>query len=116
MPVMAEHTCHYYGCGKIYKSRSKYGGGLCSDCIEKIRLKSIGDRPIAALQKEIESLKMQLKYCQADAVASMPVYGDSPPPIPPDMLARLIRLCHPDKNQNSKASTMASTWLLSQRQ
>ena len=35
--------------------------------------------------------------------------------IPPDMLDRLIRLCHPDRHGNSAASNEATAWLLSQR-
>lgn len=35
--------------------------------------------------------------------------------IPPEMLARLIRLAHPDKHQGSKAANEATQWLLSQR-
>lgn len=35
--------------------------------------------------------------------------------IPPDMLKRLINLCHPDKHNNSKASTLATEWLLTLR-
>ena len=36
-------------------------------------------------------------------------------PIPDDMLARLIRLCHPDKHDGSETSTKATAWLLAQR-
>lgn len=36
-------------------------------------------------------------------------------PIPPDMLKRLIHLCHPDKHGNSQASLLATQWLLEQR-
>ena len=39
----------------------------------------------------------------------------APPPIEPNMLARLIRLCHPDKHGNSEAANEATAWLLSQR-
>jgi hypothetical protein len=35
--------------------------------------------------------------------------------IPADMLKRLIYLCHPDKHDSSKASTIATEWLLSLR-
>lgn len=35
--------------------------------------------------------------------------------IPPDMLGRLIRLCHPDKHGNSEAANVATAWLLEQR-
>lgn len=34
----------------------------------------------------------------------------------PDMLAQLIRLTHPDKHGNSRASNEATVWLLAQRQ
>jgi hypothetical protein len=32
------------------------------------------------------------------------------------MLARLIRLCHPDKHGNSEAANTATQWLLAQRE
>jgi hypothetical protein len=32
-----------------------------------------------------------------------------------DMMQRLIFLCHPDKHNNSQASTLATEWLLKQR-
>jgi len=35
--------------------------------------------------------------------------------IEPDMLSRLIRLCHPDKHGNSEASNQATAFLLAQR-
>lgn len=35
--------------------------------------------------------------------------------IPADMLKRLIYLCHPDKHDSSKASSIATEWLLSLR-
>ena len=35
--------------------------------------------------------------------------------IPPEMLSRLIRLCHPDKHGNSESSNKATAWLFKQR-
>lgn len=35
--------------------------------------------------------------------------------IEPDMLSRLIRLCHPDKHNGSEAANTATQWLLAQR-
>ena len=35
--------------------------------------------------------------------------------IPDGVLARMIRLCHPDKHQGSKAATEVTQWLLTQR-
>ena len=37
-------------------------------------------------------------------------------PIPDDMLRRLIRLCHPDRHAGSEGATIATQWLLAQRQ
>ena len=36
--------------------------------------------------------------------------------IDPEMLSRLIRLCHPDKHAGSEAATLATQWLLAQRE
>lgn len=36
-------------------------------------------------------------------------------PIPDDMVNRLIRLCHPDRHNNSEASNTATKWLLDVR-
>ncbi len=38
-----------------------------------------------------------------------------PQSIEPDMLTRLIRLCHPDRHGNNEASNRATAWLLGQR-
>jgi hypothetical protein len=35
--------------------------------------------------------------------------------IPPDMLKRLIRLCHPDRHNNSELANEVTKWLLDQR-
>lgn len=35
-----------------------------------------------------------------------------PSPIPPEMLRRLIHLCHPDKHQGSEAANIATRYLL----
>lgn len=37
-------------------------------------------------------------------------------PIPLEMINRLIRLCHPDKHDNSKASNEVTVWLLAERE
>ena len=37
------------------------------------------------------------------------------PPIAPDMLRRLIQLCHPDKHAGSEAATTATRFLLELR-
>jgi hypothetical protein len=35
--------------------------------------------------------------------------------IEPEMIRRLLQLCHPDKHNNSEASIKATQWLLSKR-
>lgn len=35
--------------------------------------------------------------------------------IPPEMMRKLLFLCHPDKHGNSQQATEATQWLLSQR-
>ena len=55
------------------------------------------------LRQEVFALRRRL---QAVTAAS----------IPPDMLSRLIRLCHPDKHGNSEASNTATSFLLAQRE
>ena len=42
-------------------------------------------------------------------------HADTPPPIPPEMLRRLVRLCHPDRHDGSGAANKATAWLLAQR-
>lgn len=39
----------------------------------------------------------------------------APPPIPADVLRRLLLLCHPDRHGGSAAATEATRWLLEQR-
>ena len=38
-----------------------------------------------------------------------------PEGIPPEMLRRLVRLCHPDRHSQSEAANQATAWLLAQR-
>lgn len=59
-----------------------------------------------ALEDENASLRAELAQVRALAVR---------PAIPPDMLGRLIRLCHPDKHGGSQAANDATQWLLAQR-
>jgi len=66
------------------------------------------------------------RLCLACWIQAKNATGDAPPPpraqpadsavpIPTDMLGRLIRLCHPDKHQDSAMATEATKWLLAQR-
>lgn len=58
------------------------------------------------LQDENSALR-QMLACQV-AVQRQPA-------IEPEMLGRLIRLCHPDRHQGSEAANIATAWLLEQR-
>ena len=60
----------------------------------------------------------QWLYDKANGEQSAPppaTQGRAGVAVPPDMLKRLIQLCHPDKHNGSKASTTATEWLLQQR-
>jgi len=58
------------------------------------------------LRAEVAALRRRLQAVTATTALA----------IPPDMLARLIRLCHPDKHGNSEASNTATSFLLAQRE
>lgn len=54
------------------------------------------------------------KKGKAAPIATPPAKPE--PPIPPDMLKRLLFLAHPDKHKNSEAATTATQWLLAMRE
>ena len=66
---------------------------------------------VARLRQENQALDRQVAALQ-EALYSKANYSA----IPPDMLRRIIQLCHPDKHNNSPAATEATQWLLKQRQ
>lgn len=43
------------------------------------------------------------------------VYVEVERPIPLEMINRMIRLCHPDKHNNSEVSNQVTAWLIDQR-
>lgn len=57
----------------------------------------------------------QWLYDKANGNQPAPARTASQPSIQPDMLKRLIHLCHPDKHNGSQASLLATQWLLEQR-
>lgn len=61
------------------------------------------------LQEELSSLRFTVSQLR-DAT---PVSAEAV--IAPQMLARLVRLCHPDRHNNSPASNEATAWLLGRR-
>lgn len=71
-----------------------------------------GAAELAALRFENDRLQRQitqLKYRLTQPMAA------PRPTFTADMLARLIRLCHPDRHHGSEASNAATAWLLGQR-
>jgi hypothetical protein len=66
---------------------------------------------------ETEQLRNEAVYWRDRClrVESQITHLQSPRAIPPDMLRRLLQLCHPDKHSGSEASQRATAWLLDQR-
>jgi hypothetical protein len=61
------------------------------------------------IQEELSTLRFTANRLREATPASAEAV------IAPQMLARLVRLCHPDKHDNSLASNEATAWLLGQR-
>ena len=81
---------------------------LCLDCWRDSKAKT--DRQADNLQIRldkalIENAMLHRKLARLEASSG----------IPPEMLARLIRLAHPDRHQGSEAANIATAWLLAQR-
>lgn len=63
-----------------------------------------------------ELLKARLEVCRLTSeLSALRLRLSRPEYIEPDMLTRLVRLCHPDRHGNSEASNKATAWLLEQR-
>ncbi|HRD87379.1 MAG TPA: hypothetical protein PK752_03835 [Accumulibacter sp.] len=73
------------------------------------------EQRIKSLESENAALHRQL-LMEEDLIQQLRAMAFAPASIAPDMLARLIRLCHPDKHGGSDASNVATSWLLQQRQ
>jgi hypothetical protein len=65
------------------------------------------DAELRGWQEEALRLRCQLQ----EAITAQKSSG-----IEPEMLGRLIRLCHPDKHNGSEAANTATQWLLAQRE
>lgn len=64
---------------------------------------------LQSLQEELSALRFTASRLRDATPASAEALID------PEMLARLVRLCHPDKHSSSAASNEATAWLLGQR-
>ena len=69
------------------------------------------------LRRQIDSLRKQNQRLQADLTLAQKNTApwNRGSGIPPEMLPRLIQLCHPDRHGNSEAANNVTVWLLAQR-
>ena len=101
---MAKATCPV--CGKSFEKDEPWKK-TCLSCWRKKKNAEGGSS--SGAPDELRNLRAEVGYLRL-ALTSI-----HPQTIEPDMLARLIRLCHPDKHDNSEMSTKATAWLLEQR-
>lgn len=64
---------------------------------------------LAEVRAERDRLRLRVLALELDGQRA------KPEGIPPEMLRRLVRLCHPDRHGQSKAANQATAWLLAQR-
>ena len=105
---MSRATCPT--CGKSFEKDEPWKK-TCLSCWQKKKRAEespfSGTDELTAARLEIKVLRQQL--------STMLLLRPKTAGIEPDMMARLIRLCHPDKHDNSEMSTKATAWLLEQR-
>ncbi len=101
--------CHCSNCGDTFtREDGEKWKTLCLACWKKSpKAKSAAPDRLAQLTAENAALLLERDSLRRSLQRSIA--------IPPDMLARLIRLCHPDRHSNSEASNNATAWLLTQR-
>ena len=87
-------------CGNQYDQDQPWKK-TCLSCWQK---KKRAEQSSSGTPDEVQRLRAEVLRLRLEAY-----------PIAPDMLARLIRLCHPDKHGNSEAANEATAWLLAQR-
>lgn len=64
---------------------------------------------LAEVRAERDRLRLRVLKLELDGQRT------KPEGIPPEMLRRLVRLCHPDRHGGSEAANEATAWLLAQR-
>lgn len=64
---------------------------------------------LAETRAERDRLRLRVLALELDGQQA------KPEGIPPEMLRRLVRLCHPDRHSQSEAANQATAWLLAQR-
>ena len=78
----------------------------------------VGDKALLLLQEQYHTQVLRLANLTARYNHLRAKQAPSPSPqmpLDPKRVEQLIRLCHPDKHQNSRAATEMTQWLLSQR-
>jgi hypothetical protein len=97
--------CHE--CGSSFWRDSSWKT-LCLSCWKASQPATPGHRRhtgrLLELEKENASLRREIARLRQYAT------------LDPDMLSRLVRLCHPDRHGNSEASNKATAWLLARRE
>jgi len=82
--------------------------------LEAARVRRDAAEKTAELERACASLKTDCDKWKRRYYALLARKGGRAP-IPPDILRRLLWLCHPDRHANSDAATVTTAWLLAQR-
>jgi hypothetical protein len=115
--TLAHATCEE--CGDTFtRTTGESWKRLCLSCwkASPAAKKTAPDRlaqltaELAEARAERDRLRLRVLALELDAQRA------KPEGIPPDMLRRLVRLCHPDRHGSSKAANEATAWLLEQRE
>jgi hypothetical protein len=86
---------------------------LCLPCYKrKARTRRADPNELAELRAENRRLRIELVELRYQATVA-PLTA---PTIPREMLRRLLHLAHPDRHNGSEAATLATQWLLEQRE
>lgn len=94
----------------------------CPECGDRFEKDASWKRTCMPCWKEskraerIELLELREEVAEHRRLLREVVDAQKATAIEPDMLARLIRLCHPDKHGNSESANTATQWLLAQRE
>ncbi len=88
----------------------------CLSCWQKAKNSTSRTAVDSAAEVENRRLRAEAAMLRSEVRTLRSVIAIRAASIPADMLVRLIRLCHPDRHGNSNAATLATQWLLEQRE
>lgn len=105
-------------CGETFQPRAEWQT-RCLDCYRASKA-TRGNAPaddMHALRAECERLRAELSEARRRAVQAEFLGGAAPAIVRElaEHLPRLLLVAHPDRHQNSEASTQATAWLLGLR-